>query len=89
MFKACPFNICKRFVAKLFDSRVRLVGVFQPAFCHFSKVLFMQMFKACPFNICKRFVAKLFVALVPIVGGFALCNKIKQHLPIFFKTKRL
>ena len=47
------------------------------------------MFKACPFNICKRFVAKFFVALVPIVGGFALCNKIKQHLPIFFKTKRL
>ena len=70
MFKACPFNICKRFVAKLFDSRVRLVGVFQPAFCHFSKVLFMQMFKACPFNICKRFVAKFPVALVPIVSVF-------------------
>ena len=88
MFKACLSNICKRFVAKFFDSRVRLVGG-QPAFCLFRKFCFLKMFKECPFNICKRFVAKFLVALVPIVGGFALCNKIKQHLPIYFKTKRL
>lgn len=83
------FDICERFVAKFPVALVRLVGVFQPAFCLFSKVLFLQMFKTCLFNIFMRFIAKFFVALVPIVGGFALCNKIKQHLPIFFKTKRL
>ena len=75
--------------AKFFDSRVRLVGGFQPAVCLFSKVLFPENVQPCLFNIFMRFVAKFPVALVPIVGGFALCNKIKQHLPIFFKTKRL
>lgn len=70
MFKACPFNICKRFLQSFLIHVSVLWGVFQPAFCHFSKVLFMQMFKTCSFNICKRFVAKFFVALVPIVSGF-------------------
>lgn len=89
MFKACLSNICKRFVAKFFDSRVRLVGCFHSFFAFFSKVLFPENVQPCLFNIFMRFVAKFPVALVPIVGGFALCNKIKQHLPIYFKTKRL
>ena len=89
MFKTCLFDICERFVAKFPVALVPIVGGFQPAFCLFAKVLFLQMLKTCPYDICKRFVAKFFVALVHIVGGFALCNKIKQHLPIYFKTKRL
>ena len=87
--QSVSFNICKRFLQSYLIHLSPLWAFFILFFALFSKVLFMQMFKACPFNICKRFVAKVFVALVPIVGGFALCNKIKQHLPIFFKTKRL
>ena len=89
MFKMCPFNICKRFLQSFLIHVSVLWGFFNLHFAIFRKFCFLQMFKACPFNICKRFVAKFFVALVPIVGGFALCNKIKQHLPIYFKTKRL
>ena len=83
------FDICERFVAKFLLHLSPLSAFFILLFCLFSKVLFLQMFKTCLFNIFMRFIAKFFVALVHIVGGFALCNKIKQHLPIYFKTKRL
>ena len=89
MFKTCPFNICKRFLQSFLIHVSVLWAFFNLQFAIFRKFCFLKMFKECPFNICKRFVAKFPVALVPIVGGFALCNKIKQHLPIFFKTKRL
>lgn len=91
-FCKCSKRVRLIFASVLLHSFLIHVSVLwggQPAFCLFSKVLFPENVQPCLFNIFMRFVAKFPVALVPIVGGFALCNKIKQHLPIYFKTKRL